>query len=218
MKEISHLGFIYSFEPATQAGAPTLLLLHGSGGDENSLLALGRAIAPGAALLSPRGNVIDNGTPRFYARPGNPAGTNSEVQARIMELAYFVGSATTYYKLPRPIILVGFSNGANMALHLLLHSQKQWAGAVLMRGMAADHSYPENVLKSTPVLVLSGIADPLVQTDQAEELANQLRAAGASVTHHWEEAGHNLCQGDVLMAFDWIRRFYSLPRPGSPAK
>src|ERR1017187_7069698 len=125
MKEISHLGFIYSFEPATQAGAPTLLLLHGSGGDENSLLALGRAIAPGAALLSPRGNAIDHGTPRFYARPGNPAGMDSEVQVRIMELAYFIGAATTYYKLPRPIILVGFSNGANMALHLLLHSQRQ---------------------------------------------------------------------------------------------
>lgn len=218
MKEIEALGFIHRFEPATQTGAPTLVLLHGSGGDETSLLPLGRAIAPGAALLSPRGSASDHGSPRFFARPGNPSGADFEVQLRITELAAFIQAAAVHYKAPAPILLVGFSHGANMVLHLLLHSAAKWAGAVLMRGMAADHSYPENVLKGKPVLILSGREDPLVQTDQAQELATQLRKAGAAVTLHWEETGHNLCQGDVLMAFDWIRRFCAPPRTVVPSQ
>jgi phospholipase/carboxylesterase len=211
MKEVNHLGFAHRFEPSTQPGAPALLLLHGSGGDETSLLATGRAMAPGAALLSPRGNAMDHGSPRFYARPGNPSGTDAEIQWRTRELADFAHAAALHYHL-KSLILVGFSNGANMAVHLLLHSHLSWAGAILMRGMAADSASPRNQLASTPVLILSGIEDPLVQSDQAEELADQLRLAGAKVMLHWEETGHNLSQGDILMAFDWLRRFYFAPR------
>jgi phospholipase/carboxylesterase len=211
MKEVNELGFVYRFEPSTQPGAPALLLLHGSGGDETSLLATGRAIAPGAALLSPRGNATDYGSPRFYARPGNPSGSDAEIQLRTTELANFARAACAHHHLT-PLILVGFSNGANMAVHLLLHSQLKWRGAVIMRGMAAESAEPQNKLGLTPVLILSGIEDPLVQSDQAEELADQLRKAGADVTLHWEETGHNLSQGDILMAFDWLRRFYPAPR------
>jgi phospholipase/carboxylesterase len=208
MKEQTQLGFIHRFEPATQAGAPTLLLLHGSGGDENSLVAFGRAIAPGAALLSPRGNATDDNRARFFAHPGNPSSTDPEIQSRTSELAAFTRAAASRYQLQQPFVIAGFSNGANMAVHLLLHCRTRWAGAILMRGMAADDHCPQNSLRATPVLILSGIQDPIVQTDQAEDLANQLRGAGAEVTLHWEETGHNLSQGDVLMAFDWSRRFY----------
>jgi phospholipase/carboxylesterase len=214
MKEVNDLGFVYRFEPSTQPGAPALLLLHGSGGDETSLLATGRAIAPGAALLSPRGKATDYGSPRFYARPGNPSGSDAEIQLRTTELAHFARAACARHKLT-PLILVGFSNGANMAVHLLLHSHMKWDGAVLMRGMAAESAAAPSPLALTPVLILSGIEDPLVQSDQAGELADQLRQAGADVTLHWEEAGHNLSQGDILMAFDWLRRFYSVPRPAA---
>ena len=212
MKESNELGFVHRFEPATQGGAPALLLLHGSGGDETSLLAMGRAIAPGAALLSLRGNATDHGAPRFYARPGNRPGDDQEIRLRTNELAAFARSASLRYKLTK-LILVGFSNGANMAVHLLLHSDMQWSGAILMRGMAGESASPLNSLSSTPVLILSGIADPLVQFDQANELADQLRQAGAQVTMHWEETGHNLSQGDILMAFDWLRRVYPQARP-----
>lgn len=205
------LGFIHTFQPATQAGAPTVVLLHGSGGDETSLVALGHAIAPGAALLSPRGNVLDRGSARFYAKPGNPSASDADVEARTLELAAFIQKAAEHYNAPKPLVLAGFSNGANMALHLLLYARMKWAGAVLMRGMATDQHHSEPTLNQTPVLLLSGLADPIVQADQTEELANQLRAAGGQVTLHWEETGHNLCQGDVLMAFDWLRRFYSAP-------
>jgi phospholipase/carboxylesterase len=211
-KEGNRLGFSHRFEAARQPGTPALLLLHGSGGDETSLLAMGRAIAPGAALLSPRGNATDHGSPRFYARPGNPSGNDAEIQLRTNELAQFARAASIRYKLAS-LILAGFSNGANMAVHLLLHSRMKWAGAILMRGMAAESDAPQNSLDGTPVLILSGIEDPLVQSDQANDLADQLRRAGAAVTMHWEETGHNLAQGDILMSFDWLRRFYSAPRP-----
>jgi len=213
MTESSPLGFVHRFEPATQPGAPTLLLLHGSGGDETSLLALGRAIAPGAAFLSPRGNAKDHGSSRFFARPGNPSVSDPEIECRTRELADFTQAATCMYEIKQQFLIVGFSNGANIAVHLLLHSHIPWAGAILMRGMAADDHSPHNTLHSAPVLILSGIDDPIVQSDQAEDLASQLRNAGAEVTLHWEQAGHNLSQGDVLMAFDWTRQFYKVPQP-----
>jgi phospholipase/carboxylesterase len=215
MSQNNHLGFVHRFEAATQPGAPALMLLHGSGGDEASLLAVGRAIAPGAALLSPRGNATDHGTPRFFARPDHSSDAAAEVQARILELAAFARAAAQHYQFAAPPLLVGFSNGATMALLLLLYSRMKWPGAILMRGMGADHHYPVTPLLATPVLILSGIQDPLVQTDQVQELANQLRDAGAEVTLHWEETGHHMSQGDLLMAFDWIRRFYHLPRPAT---
>lgn len=210
--ESAQFGFIHRFEPATHPGLPTLLLLHGSGGDETSLVALGRAIAPGAALLSPRGNVTDHGSVRFFAHPGNPSARDPEIEFRASELAAFAAGASACYNPAQPILVVGFSNGANLAVHLLLRAHTRWAGAILMRGMAADDHAPHNNLHSTPVLILSGINDPIVQADQADDLAAQLRNAGAEVTLHWEESGHNLSQGDILMAFDWTRRFYEAPR------
>ena len=218
MIEKAHLGFTHRFEPATQPGSPTLLLLHGAGGDETSLTALGRAIAPGAGLLSPRGKATDHGSSRFFARPGNPSVCDPEIRSRTAELATFARSASRSYQVQQPFVLVGFSNGANIAVHLLLHSDIRWSGAILMRGMAADDQSPHDNLHATPVLILSGIDDPIVQSDQAGDLATQLRHAGAEVTLHWEQAGHNLSQGDILMAFDWARRFYKQPRPGSASQ
>jgi predicted esterase len=145
-------------------------------------------------------------------------GAAAEVQSRILELAAFAQAAVKHYSLAQPPLLLGFSNGAVTALLLLLYSRMKWPGAILMRGMAADHNYPVSPLQDTPVLILSGIQDPLVQTDQVQDLATQLRDAGAKVTLHWEEIGHNISQGDLLMAFDWARRFYHVPRPAATSK
>ncbi len=218
----SDLGFIHRFDPAKNAAAPALLLLHGSGGDENSLLALGRAIAPGAALLSPRGKVTEFGSSRFFERSDEGAGSAKELSHRTLELAAFVSKAAKAYHLsPARLVLVGFSNGASIGVHLLLKAPDQFGGAVFMRGMQPFYSHGEPAprqrnLAGKPVLLLSGIHDPLVQSDQADDLAVFLRDAGAEVSLHWEEAGHALSQGDVLMAFDWIRSFYLSPRTGEP--
>jgi phospholipase/carboxylesterase len=211
------LGFIHRFEAATNAAAPALLLLHGSGGDENSLMALGRAIAPGAALLSPRGKVEDFGSARFFERSEEGRDGHEELNERTEELAAFVNKAVSAYGLPRTrLLLLGFSAGATIGVRLLLRAAHGFGGAVLMRGMRPVYAVGAEPAKANlagkPVLLLSGIHDPLVQSDQAEELAVFLREAGAKVTLHWEEAGHSLSQGDVLMAFDWVRPFYVTQR------
>jgi phospholipase/carboxylesterase len=213
----SRLGFVHRFEAATNAAAPALLLLHGSGGDENSLVAVGRAIAPGAALLSPRGKVEDFGSSRFFERSEEGRDGDDELNERTEELSAFVSEAASEYGLPRTrLLLLGFSAGATIGVRLLLRAAEHFGGAILMRGLCPVYAMgrvPARAkLNGKPVLLLSGIHDPLVQTDQAQELAVFLRQAGADVTLHWEEAGHSLSQGDVLMAFDWVRPFYVTQR------
>jgi predicted esterase len=197
-------------------GGPCVLLLHGTGGDESSLLPLGKAIAPGAALLSPRGKVLEQGMARFFRRLAEGVFDQEDLEARTKELAGFVERASAAYSIPAgKLVAAGFSNGANIASSLLLRFPETLAGAAIMRGMVPF--VPQNAvdLKRRPVLLLGGVDDPIVGTDQVAELANIFRAANAEVTLHWETAGHTLSQGDVLMAFDWIRKFFYPPRPVS---
>jgi phospholipase/carboxylesterase len=192
-------------------------LLHGTGGDENSLLPLGKAIAPGSALLSPRGKVMEQGMARFFRRLAEGVFDQEDLENRTKELAEFVGKASAAYSIPTgKLVAAGFSNGANIASSLLLRFPETLAGAVLMRGMVPFVPKQAIDLKRRPVLLLSGQDDPIVGTDEVAELANIFRAANAEVTLHWETAGHTLSQGDVLMAFDWIRKFFYAPRSAMP--
>jgi phospholipase/carboxylesterase len=185
------------------------LLLHGTGGDESSLLSLGRAIAPGAALLSPRGKVLEQGMARFFRRLAEGVFDQEDLEKRTAELAEFVHRANAAYGIPKgKLVGVGFSNGANIASSLLLRCPDTLAGALLMRGMVPFVPDEKVELKGKPVLLLGGLEDPIVGTDEVEELANIFRGANAELTVHWEKAGHALSQGDVLMAFDWTRKFY----------
>jgi phospholipase/carboxylesterase len=185
-----------------------LLLLHGTGGDESDLLPLGRAIAPGAALLSPLGKVLEQGMARFFRRLAEGVFDQKDLEARTKDLAEFVERARTAYGISKSIVAAGFSNGANIASSLLLRYPETLAGAVLMRGMVPFVPKQAVDLNRKPVLLLNGLEDPIVGTDEVGELANILRAANAEVTLHWEKTGHTLSQGDVLMATDWMRRFY----------
>jgi phospholipase/carboxylesterase len=203
------LSFIHRFEAATNPAAPILLLLHGTGGDENTLAPLGRAIAPGAALLSPRGKVMEHGMARFFRRLPHGIFDQEDLALRTNDLAQFVdASAKTYCFSTSRLIAVGFSNGANIATSLLLRYPGTMAGAIVLRGMVPFVPESRVDLNRKPVLVASGIDDPIVGTDEVEELADIFRAANADLTLHWEKSGHILSQGDVLMAFDWLRRFY----------
>ncbi|HEY3939595.1 MAG TPA: alpha/beta hydrolase [Bryobacteraceae bacterium] len=207
-------GYVHRFEAATNPAAPTLLLLHGGGGDEGSLLPLGRAVAPGAALLSLRGNVFEHGMARFFRRLPEGIFDQQELEVQTAALSAFLDAAAKTYafSLGR-LVAVGFSNGANMAASLLLTFPAKLAGAVVMRGMAPFVPEPPPDLQHKPVLLLGGIDDPIVGTDEVAELAKLFRSAHADITLHWERAGHILSQGDVLMAFDWLRRFYETQRP-----
>ena len=197
------LSFIHRFIPATAPGRPPLLLLHGTGGDENDLLPLGQAIAPGAALLSPRGKVMENGMPRFFRRLSEGVFDEEDVRARAQELADFLAEAREAYTLAEPIA-VGFSNGANIAAALLLLRPEALAGAALIRAMVPLSAPPRSELTGKRVLVLSGSEDPIVPAENAARLAGMLASAGASMQHRTLPVGHGLSQADVRLASEWL--------------
>ena len=128
------LPFIHRFEPGSRPEAPPLLLLHGTGGDENDLLPLGEAISPGSALLSLRGKVLEHGMPRFFRRLAEGVFDEDDVRLRANELTDFVESARAHYGLGAPIAL-GYSNGANIAAAMLLLRPLVLAGGILLRAM-----------------------------------------------------------------------------------
>jgi phospholipase/carboxylesterase len=198
--ELSHL---HRFVPATVAGKTPILLLHGTGGDENDLLPLGRAVAPGAALLSPRGKVLEGGMPRFFRRLAEGVFDEADVRRRALELADFVQDAREAYALTAPIA-VGFSNGANIAAAILQLQPEALAGAVLLRAMVPLKEQPQADLAGKPILILSGASDPIVPSDDASRLAAIFRAAGAAVDHRILPSGHNLTQTDVTMTRSWL--------------
>jgi phospholipase/carboxylesterase len=195
--------FIHRFEPATSAGSPPLLLLHGTGGDENDLLGLGKMISPGSALLSPRGRVLEHGMPRFFRRLAEGVFDEADVRRRANELGDFVNEARQRYGLASPVA-VGFSNGANIAAALLLLQPNVLAGAILLRAMVPLSDPPAADLAGKPILLLSGQTDPIVPPGNSAKLATLLSQAGASVTHRVLPAGHQLSQADVTLARDWI--------------
>jgi len=203
MTTTEDLAFTHRFEPARHAALPPLLLLHGTGGDENDLLPLGQAVAPGAALLSPRGQVLENGMPRFFRRMAEGVFDEDDLRRRAHELADFIAAARQQYRLPAPVAL-GFSNGANIAAALLLLRPEVLAGAVLLRAMPPLRQPPAVALDGMPVLMLSGVADPIIPSASSQLLAEQLRAGGATVTLKELPASHGLTQMDVALSKSWL--------------
>jgi phospholipase/carboxylesterase len=198
----SHL---HRFEPARAEGRPPLLLLHGTGGDEHDLVPLGRALAPGSALLSPRGKVLENGMPRFFRRLAEGVFDEADLRQRTADLAGFVTETRAAYGIGAPVA-VGFSNGANIAAAMLLLHPGVLSGAILLRAMVPLEDAPAGDLGGTPVLILSGAGDPIVPAENAARLAAMLAAAGASVEHRTIAAGHGLSQTDIDLAKAWLAK------------
>jgi phospholipase/carboxylesterase len=197
------LSFVHRFKPAEVQGLRPLLLLHGTGGDETHLLPLGEMAAPGAAQLSPRGQVLENGMPRFFRRLAEGVFDEADVRRRAADLAAFITEARDEYRLPAPIAL-GFSNGANIAAAILMLHPDALAGAILLRAMVPLSEPPPFALPGTPTLILSGASDPIARPENAARLAAMLRAAGADVQHETLPAGHGLMQEDVARAKAWL--------------
>ncbi|WP_207460040.1 alpha/beta hydrolase [Azospirillum sp. SYSU D00513] len=199
------LSFIHRYDPATEPGRPPLLLLHGTGGDEEDLIPLGHAVSPGSARLSPRGKVLEQGMPRFFRRLREGVFDEEDVRRRAHELADFVAEARQAHGLAAPVA-VGFSNGANIAAAVLQLRPEALAGAVLLRAMVPLRNPPPADLGGKPVLILSGSADPIVPADNAKRLASLLETAGAAVEHRVLPVGHGLSQADLTLAKGWLDR------------
>ena len=190
--------FAHRFVPAARPGLPSLLLLHGTGGNEDDLLPLGERLLPGAARLSPRGQVLEHGMPRFFRRLAEGVFDLDDLRRRTSELADFVDAARTRYDLgPLPPVAVGLSNGANIAAAMLLLRPGTLGGALLLRPMVPLVPDPMPVLSGVPVQINAGTADPIVTPAQSEALAALLRRAGAAVTIDWVRGGHGLTQQDL---------------------
>lgn len=205
--------FVHRFEKGSAAHMPPVLLLHGTGGDENDLIDLGRAVAPGAALLSPRGQVLEGGMPRFFRRLAEGVFDEADVKRRADELADFVVAARERYGIEAPIAL-GFSNGANIAAAMLLQRPEVLSGAVLLRAMVPLADPPTLPIPGAPVLILSGAQDPLASPDNPARLAAQLNERGAKAEQRIVQGGHGLTQTDVNLAAAFFKNVaVKMPAP-----
>jgi predicted esterase len=196
-------------EPAAPLGTLTVLALHGTGGDEHDLVPLARRVAPGAAVLSPRGPVLEQGMPRFFRRLAEGVFDLEDLTRRTAQLGDFVDGAARAYGFDRArVVAVGFSNGANIAASLLLRRPDALAGAALLRAMVPFA--PDATAAPPPtrpvVTVAAGRLDPLVPPAQAERLAALLRAAGCDAEVSWVPAGHQLTAADVELAATLVAR------------
>jgi phospholipase/carboxylesterase len=205
------LDFVHEYTPGGlgRGGAPfagiTLLLLHGTGGNEHDLIPLGRAVAPGAALLSPRGRVLEGAAPRFFRRLAEGVFDVPDLLERTDELAAFVkGAGETYNFGTKRVVALGFSNGANIAASLLLRHPRLLAGAALLRAMVPYELTAPVHIPGTPVYVSGGKSDPLVPPENTARLAALLDEAGAQVTVKWQPTGHQLATGEVAQLRDWL--------------
>ena len=195
--------FIHAFVPGSSSR--TLLLLHGTGGNERDLIPLGRELDPNAALLSPRGKVLENGMPRFFRRLAEGVFDLEDLKHRANELADFVAAAAQHYGFASDnVVAVGYSNGANIAAGMLLLRPEILRAAILFRAMVPV--VPENLpnLSSVRVWIAAGTKDPIIPMSETNALADLLRRAGADITIRYFQAGHELTSQDLEAAKDWL--------------
>jgi phospholipase/carboxylesterase len=200
--------FVHEWVPAPEfQTAPTLLLLHGTGGNERDLLSLGKALLPNANLLSPRGKVLERGMPRFFRRLAEGVFDQEDLRLRTSELAAFLTvSAAAYGFDPNRVIAVGYSNGANIAASLLLRQPEHLAEAILFHPMVpfVPDILPD--LRSKRIFIGAGQNDPIVPTANTVELAELFRKSGADVELFWHHGGHGLIREEIEAAQTWLHR------------
>src|SRR5213075_2880833 len=196
--------FIHEFIPGDSPR--TLLLLHGTGGNERDLIPLGRELDAKAALLSPRGKVLENGMPRFFRRLAEGVFDLEDLKYRTNELADFIAAAVRHYKLAADhIVGVGYSNGSNIAAGMLLLRPEIMRQAILFRAMVPLNPDTLPDLSSVRVWIGAGDQDPIVPASETERLAELLRRAGADVTIRFAKAGHGLTNNDLEAVRHWLR-------------
>lgn len=209
MNEKNQLGFVHKFIPSEGSkdqNSLTLLLLHGTGGDETDLIPIARMLdITNASILSPRGKVIENGMPRYFRRLSEGIFDIEDLKFRTNELAEFVQNASKTYALNlNRIVAIGYSNGANIAASVLLLRPEILSNAILFRPMIplVPNTLPN--LSSKRVLISAGLHDPIVASYQTKDLFDLLEKVGAKVSIQWQNSGHELTQRDIVAARKWL--------------
>jgi phospholipase/carboxylesterase len=206
----NQLGFIHKFIPSEESSKDndslTLLLLHGTGGEENDLIPIAKMLEiTNASILSPRGKVLENGMPRFFRRLAEGVFDIEDLKFRTNELADFVRDASKTYAFDlNRIMAIGYSNGANIAASLLLLRPEILFSAILFRPMIPLVPEPLPNLSNRRVLVSAGLRDPIVASYQTKDLIDLLIRVGANVSVQWQNSGHELTQRDVKLAREWV--------------
>ncbi|WP_062109270.1 alpha/beta hydrolase [Bacillus niameyensis] len=194
------------FIKGNDSAKPTLLLLHGTGGTEHDLLALAERIDPDANVISVRGNVLENGMPRFFRRLAEGIFDEEDLVFRTKELNEFLDEAAEKYGFDREnIVAIGYSNGANIAGSLLFHYQGALKGAILHHPMVPRRGIELPELSGKPIFIAAGTNDPICPSKESEDLKSLLENAGADVELHWENRGHQLTMSEVEAAGKWYR-------------
>lgn len=197
------------YQEGQDPNAPTLLLLHGTGGTEQDLLGIGKMISSGSALLSVRGNVLESGMPRFFRRLAEGVFDEEDLVFRTEELKQFLDDSAQEYSFDRNnVIAVGYSNGANIAASLLFHHENSLRGAVLFHPMVPRRGIVLPDLSDTKVFIGAGKNDPICSPEESKDLCELLQNAGAEVQIHWENFGHQLTKGEVEKATEWFHYHY----------
>ena len=210
------LTFAHRWDPRP-GSARTLLLLHGTGANEDDLIPLGDALDREANLLSPRGPVLEHGMPRFFRRLAEGVFDMEDLHARTHQLADFVGASAREYGFdPAGVTAVGFSNGANIAAAMLLLRPGVVRRAILLRAMVPLEPERPPDLAGTAVFLAAGRQDPIIRPENSERLAELLRASGADVTLRWSPVGHQLTPGDVDDARAWLSAAAPGRSPSAP--
>ena len=180
-------------------------MLHGTGGDESSLLAFADSLDPSAGVLSPRGKVLEKGMPRFFRRVAEGVFDLEDLVLRTHELADFITeSAITYGFDLGGVIAFGYSNGANIAASMLLLRPEVLGGGILVRAMVPLEPQNPPDLKDKRVLILAGTRDPYAPREQTERLEKLLAKGGAKLTVRYQESGHDIAREEIDVARDWL--------------
>ena len=188
----------------------TLVLLHGTGGNEEDLIFLGKKIEPNASILSPRGKVLENGMPRFFRRLSEGVFDLEDLRIRSHELGDFIQKCSLHYKFDlENTIAIGFSNGANISVSMLFLRPEVLQGAILFRAMVPFIPDPLPNLSSKKILLSAGLEDPIVSRNETENLFRLFQKTNAIITLKWQPSSHNLIQEDILVAKPWIS--YNFP-------